>query len=205
MALAGYQFAPGTMNPAYRSGIQNPGLGVQQGAEALKSLSLRLPNILGGQPIAPEGLLQPRTGGATPTSFALQRQLGVSQPQAPQRLGPQAPQQLGGTVPPYEGTPYWLTPEGMARAAAERGQSQFGQQMSQPFGGQNPFGSGGSDQGMQFDPGSAYAPPVSVGFNYGGNPSNPNPQPPQGSYAPPQFSGYSGGYGGRDFGERTQV
>ena len=63
MAEVGYTFEPGRDQKKMLGGINKGKLGPQAN-EALKVLSLRLPEVLGGSPIAPEDLLRPRVGGA---------------------------------------------------------------------------------------------------------------------------------------------
>ena len=63
MAEVGYTFEPGRDQKKMLGGINKGKLGPQAN-EALKVLSLRLPEVLGGSPIAPEDLLRPRVGGS---------------------------------------------------------------------------------------------------------------------------------------------
>lgn len=61
----GYEFQPGD-DERLRKRIQ---AGVSpNSSQALQILSLRLPNVLGGRPIAPDDLLTSRVGGAAPGS-----------------------------------------------------------------------------------------------------------------------------------------
>ncbi len=74
----GYQFAPDA-EKRMRKGVndtapQGQGGGLSPASnEAIKILSLRLPNVLGGKPIAPDSLLRPGVGGgmAGPGATAL--------------------------------------------------------------------------------------------------------------------------------------
>lgn len=62
----GYAFTPG-LQQRFTNSLNTQAQGLPPTAsQALQVLSLRLPNILGGQPIAPDALLRPRLGGATP-------------------------------------------------------------------------------------------------------------------------------------------
>lgn len=66
----GYTFEPGGNQKKLLNGVNQGRLGPQAN-EALRVLSLRLPNVLGGSPISPEDLLRPRVGGSGPGSAVL--------------------------------------------------------------------------------------------------------------------------------------
>lgn len=71
MAEIGYTFEPGRNQKRMLSGINQGRLGPVAN-EALRVLSLRLPQVLGGSPIAPSDLLRPRVGGVAPGSAVTQ-------------------------------------------------------------------------------------------------------------------------------------
>lgn len=81
----GYSFTPGSQQ-RFRDTLNQPQGQLSPFAnEALKVLSLHLPNLLGGAPIAPDALLRPQPGGAAIGNLA--QQLGG----APVTPSPSAP------------------------------------------------------------------------------------------------------------------
>jgi hypothetical protein len=79
MANTGYSFTPESER-RLRTGINGAGgqLG-PQASQALKVLSLRLPNVLGGNPISPDALLRAQGGGVA----GITQDLGMPPSSAP--------------------------------------------------------------------------------------------------------------------------
>ena len=89
----GYEFQPGAQKRLVRGINQQQQLG--PGAqEALKVLSLRLPAVLGGSPLAPEDLLRSRPGGGMETAL---NRLSGGAPTVP----PAPPVSTGGGGSPF--------------------------------------------------------------------------------------------------------
>jgi hypothetical protein len=65
----GYSVSP-DQSDQMKKGFNN-GQFTPQGGSALQILNMRLPGLLGGSPIAPDGLLRPRVGGGSPTGSVL--------------------------------------------------------------------------------------------------------------------------------------
>lgn len=79
----GFNFQPGQANMLRRNMNQGAQAGGPMANQALRVLSLRIPNVLGGKPLAPQSLMTPPTGGTGPTT----NPLTVSGPgQAPHNL-----------------------------------------------------------------------------------------------------------------------
>lgn len=81
--MMGYKFQPGQANMMKKSMNGQASQGGNMANQALRVLSLRIPNVLGGKPLAPQSLMTPPTGGSGPTN----NPLTVSGPgQAPSNL-----------------------------------------------------------------------------------------------------------------------
>jgi hypothetical protein len=77
--MIGFQFQPGSDQKRLLEGLNKGRLGPMAN-EALRVISLRLPQVLGGSPIAPEDLLRPRIGGSTPPTLDNGSQISGSGP-----------------------------------------------------------------------------------------------------------------------------
>lgn len=66
--MIGQTFQPGTDDAYRRTLNQQTGSMSPTAQEALRVISLRLPSVLAGRPIAPTDLLQPRVGGVAPSA-----------------------------------------------------------------------------------------------------------------------------------------
>ena len=101
--MFGYQFSPDAERAARKSVNNIPdGQLRPQATSALRVLSLRLPTVLGGRPIAPEDLLKPAVGAGTPMGAVGSTLAHSMVPPMPVGNGPDVP---AGAVPDTTGGP----------------------------------------------------------------------------------------------------
>lgn len=96
--MMGYSFQPGQDTEMRRAMNKGPaaGSGGNMANQALRVLSLRLPNVLGGRPLATRSMMTPGMGGNGPTT---NNGLGVTGPNSTSGLGALMSGALGGSSP----------------------------------------------------------------------------------------------------------
>lgn len=101
----GYEFQPG-QEKRLRGNLNRPGGGALSPAaqQAIRVISTRMPNVLGGRPPAPEALLKPQVGGNTApgaVASSVLKSSGGSGGPAPQSTVPTAPELPSPTNTPF--------------------------------------------------------------------------------------------------------